>query len=200
MDTKPNIWFTADLHFGHGNMLKHEPVARPYKTKEEMDAAMIRDWNGRVQPTDRVWVLGDLFCFCHKSYAINIRKQLNGIIWLVRGNHDEWSDTWYQEQSICVMDSPQPYKLGQGSIEVPVLLSHYPYKPNILKQLGYWLEDKKMLRHLERSPEDEGLPLLHGHVHSRWERKENMFNVGIDIHHAPISLRQVNYAFGIRIR
>ena len=53
-------WFTADTHLGHQNIIKY--CNRPFKTLDEMDTAIIRNWNERVDPDDTVLVLGD-FCF-----------------------------------------------------------------------------------------------------------------------------------------
>jgi len=54
-----------------------------------MDMEIIRRWNERVKPEDTVFHLGD-FCFKEKDGKdFNYyRKQLNGNIILVRGNHD----------------------------------------------------------------------------------------------------------------
>ena len=30
-------------------------------------------------------------------------------------------------------------------------------------------------------PADEGLPLLCGHVHEKWQERERQFNVGVDV-------------------
>ncbi len=80
-------WFTSDLHFGHSNIIKY--CERPFKDATEMDAVLIEKWNERVAPKDLVIVLGD-FAW-QKDYA-EIKKRyidnLNGIILLVRGNHD----------------------------------------------------------------------------------------------------------------
>ena len=52
------IYFTSDLHFGHKNIISH--TGRPFSAAEEMDEALIRNWNRTVQPNDEVYILGDL--------------------------------------------------------------------------------------------------------------------------------------------
>ena len=53
------IYFTADTHFGHENVIRF--CGRPYTTAAEMDEALIENWNSRVKGNDTVFILGDLF-------------------------------------------------------------------------------------------------------------------------------------------
>jgi len=77
-------WFTADLHLGHDNIRRH--CNRPFKTVEEMDETIIRNWNSVVSDRDTVWVLGD---FSYRSQpADNYLRRLNGHKNLIIGNHD----------------------------------------------------------------------------------------------------------------
>ena len=54
-------YFISDLHFGHQNALSFDD--RPFKTIEDHDIALIKNWNDTVGIDDDVWVLGDLCCF-----------------------------------------------------------------------------------------------------------------------------------------
>lgn len=78
------IYFTSDTHFGHRNIIKYSK--RPFNSVEEMDEALITNWNERVQPTDEIYHLGD-FAF-KGSNSQEVMDRLNGKKHLVRGNHD----------------------------------------------------------------------------------------------------------------
>jgi len=85
-----NIWFTADHHFGHANIIRYD--GRPYGTAEEMDADLISRWNETVAPGDIVYHLGDIFLYKRVEQARAVRAQLNGTVRLIRGNHEGTAD------------------------------------------------------------------------------------------------------------
>ena len=80
------IFFIADLHFGHKDVIAFDK--RPFSSVEEMEAEMIRRWNGRVSEGDHVFVIGDMFGDVNTAHAGEIVRALNGRIHLIRGNHD----------------------------------------------------------------------------------------------------------------
>ena len=83
-----DLWFTADLHFGHRFMAQ----LRHWGSIDTMDFTLISEWNESVKPNDEVWVLGD-FSFRNQADTKAIFAQLNGHKHLVRGNHDpKWVD------------------------------------------------------------------------------------------------------------
>lgn len=77
------IFFTADTHFNHKNIIKY--CNRPFETVEEMNKTMINNWNNKVGALDTIYHLGD-FGF---GDIEPIRKQLNGNIILISGSHDK---------------------------------------------------------------------------------------------------------------
>lgn len=77
------IYFTADTHFGHKNIMNFCPKTRPYKSVEDMDADLVYRWNSLVSDDDIVYFLGD-FKFSNVMYE----KYLNGKKHLILGNHD----------------------------------------------------------------------------------------------------------------
>lgn len=79
------ILYTSDLHFGHANVIKFDH--RPFADTEEMDHILIELWNGRVQPDDTVYIVGD-FCYRSGRPAGWYLRQLKGHKVLIIGNHD----------------------------------------------------------------------------------------------------------------
>lgn len=89
---------TADLHLGHSKItefLKDDDTKlRPWDTVEEMNAALIKNWNETVGPDDLVYVLGD---FTVNKKHIWMARELAGRKILVKGNHDNGSLAEYAE-------------------------------------------------------------------------------------------------------
>lgn len=107
-----NLWFTADHHFGHANIIRY--CQRPFADVEAMNETLIAHWNRVVQPGDTVYHLGDLF-LAPPPEATKLRERLNGSICLIRGNHDKTADSlkgafqWvkdYYELSVEDEDAP----------------------------------------------------------------------------------------------
>jgi len=82
---KNNIFFTSDTHFNHANIIKY--AMRPFADENEMNEALIKNWNSVVKPDDIVFHLGD-FMFGNINRFWEFRSRLNGKIYLVHGNHD----------------------------------------------------------------------------------------------------------------
>lgn len=89
------IYFTADTHFDHANIIKY--CNRPFSSVNEMNVEMIKRWNSKVSHNDVVYHLGD-FCFGKRDGTIDsirkFRNQLNGTIHLIIGNHDNRRDCY----------------------------------------------------------------------------------------------------------
>ena len=61
----PAVFLVSDTHFGHVGVCRftrNDGVTklRPWDSPEEMDEAMVKAWNERVKPTDKVYHLGDV--------------------------------------------------------------------------------------------------------------------------------------------
>ena len=94
----PAVWLVSDTHFGHGGVcrfLKPDGTKlRPWDDPDEMDEAMVKLWNERVKPNDRVYHLGDVVI---NRRCLPTLKRLNGEKILIRGNHDVFRDSEYHE-------------------------------------------------------------------------------------------------------
>lgn len=86
----PNVFFVADLHLGHVGVTKFlgkDGVSklRPWDSIEEMDEAIIENWNKVVKPGDKVYNLGDVVINRKHLHKLG---RLAGKQVLVKGNHD----------------------------------------------------------------------------------------------------------------
>jgi calcineurin-like phosphoesterase family protein len=170
-------WFTADTHFGHGNIIKY--CQRPFMSREEREAirgdprgklrlsaetvkrhddALLEAINSRVALDDHLWIVGD-FCWGGFAEARHYRDRIRcENVFLVWGNHDRgeiapvFSDT-----------------LEQGMIRVEgqeIWLNHYPMRSWNKAFHGSWH--------------------LYGHVHGRLQREDErnpgmlVKDVGVD--------------------
>lgn len=82
----PSIWFTADTHFGHCNILQY--CQRPFKDHEHMTEGIIERFNEVLRPGDVLWHLGDIthstLLFDQCLGRLNTKE-----IHLILGNHDK---------------------------------------------------------------------------------------------------------------
>ena len=160
------IFYIADWHYNHANILSYDN--RPFKTVEEMDAALVERWNATVTSADTVYVLGDMF-WGGETKAVPVLDSLNGKKILIKGNHDRCKNTEFRKR----FDPISGYlEITDGDRHV--VLCHYPM-PCFKNHFHGWYH-------------------LYGHVHNSFEanmmehdrmlledlycRKCNMFNVG----------------------
>lgn len=122
VETPDKLFFTSDLHFNHFNICKY--THRPFASRQEMNDALIANWNAVVPKDGYVICCGD-FMLNHKcdiEAYLKIMRQLNGNIVLVRGNHDIISlSIRPQENMIAVVDMAMIEVEG-----IKIMASHYP--------------------------------------------------------------------------
>jgi calcineurin-like phosphoesterase family protein len=154
-----NVWFTADLHLGHANIIRF--TQRPFLSEAEQemlrtlgprgkwrvsdetlrrhDDALIDAINERVDEGDMLWILGD-FCTGGLVDAQRYRNRIRcRSVYLVWGNHD------HRGMGPAFNDA-----IEQGLIEVEgqgIWLNHYPMRSWNRSFHGVWH--------------------LYGHVHGR---------------------------------
>jgi calcineurin-like phosphoesterase family protein len=93
----PNVWFTADFHLGHKNIIRY--CSRPFDTVEEMNRTIIERLNSVVKTNDLLYFLGD-FCIGPKARAVELRREIRcKKIFAVPGNHDQDTRKLTQESS-----------------------------------------------------------------------------------------------------
>lgn len=113
------IFYIADTHFRHNNILKLDN--RPWTDVSKMEYDMIGRWNDKVNKNDIVYILGD-FCWSNNSDAWEyLLEELNGHKTLIRGNHDpKQFTTKIQKQFTDIKDYKEIRDNGRN-----VILSHY---------------------------------------------------------------------------
>jgi calcineurin-like phosphoesterase family protein len=176
-------WYTADLHFGHANIIRY--CDRPWPTPDAMDAGLVDNWNAFVGPDDTVWVLGDV-AMSHRALAPV--ASLNGTKILVAGNHDScWTGHRRAERARKAI----PVYLAAGFAEVHATgtVEHHTIGTRnvVLSHLPYTGDHTDADRYADRRPHDHGFPLICGHVHRAWRVQGRQINVGVDVwDYAPV--------------
>ena len=163
------IWFTADHHYGHANIIKFQEDTRPFSSIEEHDEFGIKMWNEQVSPSDDVYYLGD-FTLRDWKFASSVIKRLNGSINFIYGGHDH---RWYYDVSASEMEELNITLLGelttifspthklQDKYPLPIVLCHYA--------MLRW--DRSHFNSLH----------LFGHSHGKLENPSpNSMDIGID--------------------
>lgn len=125
----PSVWLVSDTHFGHEKtctVFKREDGSplRPFSSAEEMDEFMVKAWNERVKPNDKVYHLGDVVI---NRKFLSVLSRLNGDKVLIRGNHDIFKLEDYTQYFRDV----RGYHVMNG-----LILSHVPVHHDSLARFG----------------------------------------------------------------
>ena len=125
----PSVFLISDTHFGHEKtctVFKREDGSplRPFSCAEEMDEYMVKAWNERVKPNDKVYHLGDVVI--SRKY-LSILSRLNGDKVLIRGNHDIFKLEDYTNYFRDI----RGYHVMNG-----LILSHVPVHTDSLARFG----------------------------------------------------------------
>lgn len=84
-----NVFLTADTHFSHAKVCTFTTpdgsFLRPWRDVDEMDEALVENWNRVVKPNDKVYHLGDVAI---QRKGLQVLDRLNGDKILIKGNHD----------------------------------------------------------------------------------------------------------------
>lgn len=168
-------FFTADLHLGHRNIIEYS--ARPFRDADEMNTALIERWNETVAGDDEVIVLGD-FAMGRIDETLPLVGLLHGRKVLLTGNHDR---CWFGHRKGVDTSTARYLDAGfdeiwQDTVELEVAdnrmtACHFPYRG----------DSHDHDRYVAHRPVDRGAWLLHGHVHERWQVRDRMINVGVDV-------------------
>lgn len=157
-------WFISDTHFGHANIIRY--CSRPYSSVDQMDAALVANWNSRVAWDDEVYVVGD-FAFGPLERVVSYLARLRGRKHLIRGNHDP-------DAVAHLQDWETSRDIAEIRVDgVRVVLCHYAMRvwPGIGK----------------------GGLMLYGHSHGALPGWRQSCDVGVDAGwgYAPVTLREI---------
>ncbi len=157
------IFFTADTHFNHANMIKHE--SRPFENIENMNKKMIEKWNNKVNKNDKIYILGD-FVWCRPNEIV---PELNGKKYLIRGNHDKQISEKYFE---WIKDY---YVLKYNKLRF--VLFHYP----IFRWDRCHYGDYHLYGHVHSNEKSNS-----------FMNNLNAYNVGVDVNnYEPVSIDEI---------
>ncbi len=168
------IYYTADLHLGHANVISH--CNRPFSDADEMDAALIENWNSKVYKNDTVYIVGD-FLFRAKRSAEEYLSTLKGKKHLLIGNHEKY---WIKKVDLSAWFESVSTMLSIHDGDRLVTLCHYPMMtwPGVSKG-GYMV-----YAHIHNNVNAAYWPLIKANV--------LMLNAGVDINgFAPSTLDEL---------
>jgi len=182
-----NIFFTADPHFDHRNIILHAERKPWICSNPDYDAnkdwhfkynndkgvnlkshneSLIKFWNKMVSKGDEVYIAGD---FAWKNH-LHFLMALNGKKYIILGNHDKASQEVYKNFS-GVYD----FGMRKRFYGIDYTVCHYA--------LRSWASSCHGARH------------LYGHSHGRLPEFDNMlcFDVGIDVWgYAPVPFEAID--------
>jgi len=168
------LFFTADTHFGHRNILKHCATTRGhFSSIQEHNEWLIKSWNETVSKSDVVYHLGD-FGFGSKEYLDAIIRQLNGVKVLIRGNHDKSIRGELIKRFSTITDYHTiSVKDQEMNCTQKIVLCHFPFETWDHQHHGAWH--------------------LHGHSHGNLKTSiMGRLDVGVDSHDfKPLSYQDV---------
>jgi len=157
----------SDTHFGHANILTFKrndgSLLRNFPSIQYHDEYLIDRWNQTVSPNDKVYHLGDIG-FKNFTALSMILSRLNGTKILIKGNHDNFKLSQYQQHFKDVRASHQLDKF---------ILTHIPIHPD---SVGRWKAN------------------IHGHLHANnIQEKIPGLGLQDDSRYINVSVEQIGY-------
>ena len=170
------IFFTSDTHFCHEKIIAY--TKRPFTSVDQMNQTIIKNWNSIVKKDDLVYHLGDFAFRYNMKILEDLRKQLNGHIILIAGNHDRSDYNKLENFEYITMTKSRGIKtypicrITYGTQKI--MLCHYAMRVWDQSHRGTWH--------------------LYGHSHGNLTDDPNSlsFDVGVDCHNfTPLSFDRV---------
>lgn len=183
----PNrIWFTADTHFSHENIIRY--CNRPFKNAAEMNEELIRRWNATVPEDGIVFHLGDFSSGGSKEWH-DVMYRLNGQIYLILGNHDMKAFRQGYTGRFAMVTQQMSIRVGGQTI----ILNHNPF----LTYGGAYRDVWQLFGHVHSGPRSHtGLDLAR--LQYLFPRQ---YDVGVDNNdYRPVSFAEVKEKIEAQVR
>lgn len=181
--TVSKIFFTSDTHFNHDREFVYSP--RGFKTIQEMNGTLVKNWNETVGNDDDIYVLGDFFLGTDFNYIQEALNKLNGRIHLVTGNHDTPSKITEYTSWNNIVEIADALRIRYKKREF--FLCHYPV----------------LTASLEQDP-NKAVINLFGHTHNKdkfYEDRPYMYNVAVDANdNKPVEIEEILTTFNNKVK
>ncbi|PBC38519.1 metallophosphatase [Rhodococcus sp. ACS1] len=172
-------------------------VYRGYDEIDQHDEDIFNAIVERVAPGDELWVLGDISRgnSAGTKHALNMLMELKWFskmhmkspiqLHLIPGNHERChpknhDSHKHQKLALTVFDSVQPFARHKIDGQ-DVMLSHFPYT-----------RDRHETRYKQYRLFDEGLPLIHGHLHTEDRLVDREIQVSWEAWHRPVEQSEIS--------
>lgn len=156
-----NIFITSDLHFNHDKDFIWKK--RGFSSVNEMNEAIVNNWNQTVSDDDIVYLLGDVAMGSDLQASLRLINKLKGKKYLAYGNHDTEARIKAFKTNRFFEDIQMGYRLKYK--KHMFILTHYPT--------------------ITANGDDLRVINLYGHTHQKdnfFEDKSYMYHVGVDSH------------------
>jgi calcineurin-like phosphoesterase family protein len=166
-------FFTSDTHFDDPYAIQY--FQRPFKSLEQMNAAMVEKWNHAVCEEDTIYHLGD-FTLEDISHFTKWAGQLKGNIKILPGSHDQpWLKDFVSSDRIQML-------APLVSLEFPEMTTEKNFQVIVLCHYSMQVWDQS----------NQGSWHLFGHSHGKLKGVGKSFDVGVDCTaFMPLSLEEV---------
>lgn len=182
-----DIWVTSDTHFGHTNIISY--CSRPFESVNQMDEALVQNWNKVVKPGDKVYHLGDVY-FGQRTkkgdeHWGKFFSRLNGQKRLILGNHDDGKDK-------NLLNTFHKIMVWRMFPEFGLLLTHVPVHQSSLtrrESRHVWNKDKQ---EFEIHESQWTLVNIHGHIHNHESPAGPYKNVCVEMtNYTPVNIEEL---------
>lgn len=169
------IWLTSDTHFNHNKdfIWKY----RGFDNVEDMNEAIVENWNSVVKDDDIVYHLGDVIMGQDLESGLRIVQKLKGQKYLAYGNHDTNARLKAFATNHFFKEIQMGYRIKYGKFHF--VTTHYPT--------------------ITANANDNTFLNLYGHTHQQTNFfsdeagiKTYMYHVGVDSHNCmPVNLEDL---------